>query len=507
MLSHTHAEPGPTLAPARGKCHRGVRRPNTIRDVRLVRVLVLAATIAVLALATSARATPADNACNGASPSAAACIGADKLAERAAAECRRIGRPANDCTLPLGHQVAGDLTGAYLKSWLHTAAAFQYSLGDRVPFGDAQWLGTHNSFNSVSDSPTLSHTDSNQQLTLTQQLDIDIRSLELDLHWLPSPNAGGGNAVVVCHGRGPDEQDLGCTNERLLSQVLPEIASWLNAHRHAVLLLYLEDELGDATGYAQTVQVLDSVLRRPGGSSLIYRPTKSQTTSKGCANLPLGITRDDVRARGARVVLVGNCRSGWAADVFGWDDVHVESGSTPGYRPFPACDSTYPRATYDAKLVRYYEDSTWLSSAIDPTGSPAAHAAESLTPAKVAAMTRCGVNLYGFDQLLPDDGRIEASIWSWAKDEPKRAAGRCAVQGADGRWRTRNCDVERRAACLGPQGWKLTQRVFSWDEAETACVKRGLILGIPRTGYDNSLLRTVAKGEVWLGYRLTGGPG
>src|SRR3712207_7384477 len=43
------------------------------------------------------------------------------------------------------------------------------------------------------------------------------------------------------------------------------------------------------------------------------------------------------------------------------------------------------------------------------------------------AMTDCGVNLFGFDQLLPSDGRIEATIWSWAKDEPRQPGG-CALQ-------------------------------------------------------------------------------
>src|SRR5437764_7212650 len=256
--------------------------PDYDPAVGVGRVAVLAALLAALALvAASAHATPLDDACNGLSPSAAVCIGADKLAERAAAECRRIGQPASRCELPLGHQVGDGIVDAYRKSWAHRTAQFQYGLGDGVPLRSANWLGTHNSFNSVSYAPTLSQTDSNQQLTLPQQLDIDMRSLELDVHWIHSVNANGQDAVVVCHARGPDEQNLGCTNERLLKQVLPEIANWLNAHRSQVLLLYLEDELGDSAGYAQTVQVLDGVLKRPDGSSLIYRPRASQMTAKG----------------------------------------------------------------------------------------------------------------------------------------------------------------------------------------------------------------------------------
>src|SRR3954471_5961166 len=317
-----------------------------------MRVLAgIATLLAVLAAPGIAHGQSIDQTCGQLSPTGAVCTGGDKLAEAAAAECRRVGLPEENCALPLGHQVSTKIVRAYKKSWLDDAAAFQYELGGPLPLGDAQWLGTHNSFNSVNNEPTASHTDSNQQLSLTEQLDIDMRSLELDLHYVRG-------TVLVCHGRGPDEAHFGCTNEPRFADVLPEIATWLKAHPRQVLLLYLEDELGDPAGYTETVNVLDSVL----GDSL-YRPQASQMTSKGCANLPLGISRDAIRAAGAQVVLVGNCRSGWASQVFSWDDNHVESGSTQNYKPYSTCDATYNRGVYDSKLVRYYEDSTFVATA------------------------------------------------------------------------------------------------------------------------------------------------
>ena len=457
------------------------------------------ATLALLVLASPAAAQPLDDTCNGVSPSAAPCIGFQKLAERMNAECRRAGVPTSACRIPLGHEAGDDVTAAYLKTWLHRTAAFQSRLGDPLPLRDAPWLGTHNSFNSVNDDPTLSKTDSNQQLSLTQQLDSDIRALELDLHWVPSVDRGGAQAAVVCHGRGPEEEDLGCTNEHLFADVLPEIAAWLAKHPSEVLLLYLEDNLDDPAGYEETVHVLDDVL-----GSRIHRPSRARIDpKKGCADLPLTMSRDDVRARGGQVVLVGNCRSGWASDVFGWDDVHVESGSTAKYRDYPTCDATYSRRVYDRKLVRYYEDSTFVSSATDPTWSPANQDAELLNPNRVAAMTRCGVNLFGFDQFLPGDGRILGSIWSWATDKPNRTDGRCAVQGAGGRWTTRRCRTKHRGACLVGGKWVLTARAMGWEKARRACRHRGGRLGLPRSGYGNTLLRTRARtGEVWLRYRL-----
>jgi hypothetical protein len=471
---------------------------------RVIRVgLCLSAIVVSCAFAGSAHAQSLDGTCNQVSPSAAACIGAQKLAEAGAAECRRVGLPDSACALPLGHQVSSQIVSAYQGSWLHRAAAFQYSLGDGLPFGRSQWLGTHNSFNSVNDTPTASHTDSNQQLSLTQQLDIDMRALEIDLHFIPSIAGGGSKTVVVCHGQGPDQQNFGCTNEPPFAAVLPQIAAWLDAHPSQVLLLYLEDQLRDPAGYAQAVSTLNTVLRRQDGSSLIYRPSPSEMTAKGCANLPLRISRDDVRARGAQVAVVGNCRVGWASDVYSWDDNHVESGSTPGYRAFPACDSTYSRSVYDTKLVRYFEDSTFVSAAVNPTQSPAQAEAQMLTPARVADMTRCGVNLFGFDQILPDDGRINASIWSWLKDEPNRDAGRCTLQRADGRWLTAPCRARHRAACRTTAGWTLTPGAIRYDHASSACRAGGPRFDLPRTGYENSLLRQAAgNSDVWLRYML-----
>jgi hypothetical protein len=474
-----------------------------VLDQRVIRVgLAPLALVAALVLGGTARAQTVDGTCGQASPSAAPCTGADKLAEAAAAECRRLGLPGTDCALPLGHQVGDKIAGSYRRTWLHRTAAFQYRLAHGLPLLRAQWLGTHNSFNSAASTPTASHTDSNQQLTLSQQLDIDMRALELDLHYIPSVSAGG-QAVVVCHGLGPDQANFGCTNEPLFSEVLPEVGAWLKAHPSQVLLLYLEDELRDPTGYAQTVSVLDSVLKRPDGSSMIYRPSPSEMTSKGCANLPLGISRDDIHSRGAQVILVGNCRSGWASDVYGWDDSHVESGSTPGYKPFPACDSTYHRDVYDSKLVRYFEDSTFVSSATDPTQSPSDAEARALTPERVGNMTRCGVGLFGLDQILPHDGRIDASIWSWAKGEPDTDGGHCGSQRPDGRWLTRSCRSRLRATCRSDAGLTLTPRQVPYAAARSACSALHARFDLPRTGYEGSLLRQAAGGSgVWLRYRL-----
>jgi hypothetical protein len=427
--------------------------------------------LAALALPSNAAAQSATGACDGLSPIALPCVAVGKVVDAVAAECRRAGVPDRRCTLPLAHEVTQAARDAYRRSWVHRAAERQYTLQDGLPLTGAQWIGTHNSFNSPSAGPTISHWDSNQQLSLSQQLDVDVRSLELDLH-----NLGG--VPVVCHGEGA----VGCTTEPPLSAVLPELTAWLKAHPDQVVLLYLEDQLGEDVAYAVAVKQLQDAF-----GTKIYRP--GAPGPKGCAALPLSLTRKAVRAAGAQVVLVGKCAKGWSSLVHDWNDVHVESGSTTAYRPFPDCDATYKRDVYDAKLVRYYEDSTLVKVTIAPT-TPGVDP-ELLTPAKTAAMSACGVGLFGFDQLLPHDGRLAATIWSWAPEEPNTDRGACAAQREDGRWASRACTQRLPAACRTVDGWTRSAPVV-FAAAGAACAATSARFDPPRTGYENAQLHVLA---------------
>jgi hypothetical protein len=466
-----------------------------------------AALLLILLLSPRAHAAtpPLDGACGQASPSAAFCVGLDKLADAASTECRALGIPDSSCVLPAGQRVLASETAAYLSSWTHRAVQFQYALGDSLPLGQAQWLGTHNSFNSFSYGPTPSRMDSNQQLTLSQQLAIDMRALELDTHWMPAANSQGGQ-VVICHGRDYSQANFGCTTESPLPTMLSEVDRWLNANRNQVVLLYLDDNFGPAAAYAEATQELDAGLVRPDGSSLIYRPPPSAISSSGCARLPLDISRNQVRAAGRQVILVAaDCASGWSSDVFSWRSEEVESGSTPGFKPYPTCDASYSREVYATHLVRYFEDSTFVAAVTNPTETPAEQQANALSPADVSWMTSCGVNLFGFDQILPDDGRLAAAVWSWADGEPRLNEGQCTFQGADGRWSTGDCATVRPAACTTAGGTWLLSAPVDYSRAAAACSAQGATFNLPRSGLQNSVLHTVLSGGTgWLHLRLRG---
>ncbi|HEX8085391.1 MAG TPA: hypothetical protein VF529_13950 [Solirubrobacteraceae bacterium] len=421
------------------------------------RPLLLALACLALAAPAGARADVADECAPlGTQVQTTACHGADVLARDAAALA---------ATERAGVKEHG-------STWLHRALSYQHALGDGVPLRNAPWVGTHNSFNSIAEmGPALSVMDSNQQLSLVEQLKVDVRSLELDVHWFPSAKARG-MAPVVCHAEG----SAGCSVEKTLDETLQPIGGWLRAHRNQVILLYLENQLGGTEGS----NAASAAIERQIGD-LVYRP---QGTPGQCVELPKETTRADVLAARKQVLIVSNCGDGaaWRSWSFGWRD-HVEE------RPRDWTCSEIPRETYEAQLVRYYEDDTWLTSAASNT--PAASRDDGIDAGTAAAMTRCGVDLFGFDQLTPRDGRLDALVWSWAEGEDVGAEC-AALRPSDGRWTGQPCAQKRPFVCRTPRGTYTTSKPARGDQPPRGC-------GAPRTGNENHQARKAALGRsVWL---------
>lgn len=422
-------------------------------------------------------------------------------AEDAAATCRRD-TPATDeqcAAVPLAPAVSEAAIASYEKGDVHRALALQYELGNDVPFRQATWLGTHNSFNTTTRSPTVSGLDSNQQLSMTDQLRVDMRSLEVDTHWFRSAAAGGDFAPVLCHAEGKDQQHAGCTDEPLLADGLAEIATWVRANPRQVVLVYLEDHLETEdptyTGTADDGYAAAAAVVRAAFGDLLYAPGGT-----GCTPMPLDRSRSDVLAAGRQVVVISSCHggAGWNGAIF--DDGAREKDETgpAGYGEDGTCDPARPAASYDDHLLRVFEDSTALSAT-------AAQGRDPITPGKAAALQRCAVDITGFDQILPDDGRLAASVWSWAPGQP--AAGDCAYQGSDGRWRSGACGERHAFACRAADGtWTVDAVEAPYAASGGRC--RGAAVATPRYGYEAvqlaAAMRAAGVDSAWLAYTRTG---
>lgn len=381
---------------------------------------------------------------------------------------------------------------AATPQWVQQSLESQFHLGDSLPLRSSDWVGTHNSFNSVKEvGLALSALDPNQKLTLTQQLDAGVRQLEIDVRWFPSLSgllSGSLQAPVVCHAL---DSGLGCSTEKALGPVLSEVATWSKAHPDDVVLIYLEDHLSNEKGYQTAGSVIDDTL-----GSLVYKTPNSTS----CSTMPLSVSRSQILASGARILLLGNsCGVGsdpaWRSNVFDWHASHLEAQVENGFQGWPACGPDFTAAQYATRFTRYFEEMGLISKLDKAGGWP-------LTADDIAGMTKCGVNMLSLDNWSATDPRLASMIWSWAPGEPSTSSG-CAVQGGDGRWASAACgDVHQVACQLGDGSWTIPDAAVSQESADATCKAADASFAPPRTGSQNQALlqaRDAAdSGDVWV---------
>ena len=384
-----------------------------------------------------------------------------------------------------GRSITEESVAEYEASWVHRAHAAQRLLDDSTPLAEALWPHTHNSYNSSWYDTRIANSDPNQLYSLVHQLRMDMRILELDVHW----HAG---QVVLCHGEPVGPVHAGCSADRTLAEGLAEIRGWLDANPNEVIGIYLENALdGNAEAHNAAISALHEHL-----DTLVYKPANSE-----CDALPATtVSRADIRSTGARVFLVGNRGPGdWCKWVHE-RDLHStwwESGSGFGteFPAYPECVGYLGERANGKPWTRLYEDGTWLSQMAGGGGE--------VTAIETERMVTCGVTMPGFDHLDPhDEGRLGGLVWSWAPGEP--AAPGCAYQGSDARLHTSTCEQPRGVACLSGTGeWRVTSTPASWDEASAACGLIGAAFAAPSNGLENRRLADAAGGsEVWINHTV-----
>ncbi len=448
-----------------------------------------------------------------------------KFAETAmagvASTCRQLtGVPPQFCALINGQLISESQMLAYENGWTARALGLQRQLDDATPLHNALFPHTHNSFNNTTANfpQTLSGSDSNQKYTIRDQLRMGIRAIEVDIHWMPGPEgtpATAGREPMVCHG---NANHAGCTAERTLTAVLAEIKGWLDANPGETILLYLEEHLDEAiddtsVSFDTTAGVIEA-----GIGGMIYRPAAHGASCNDNSTISnptawINLTRAQIRAAGKRLMIfTGSCGVGtaWPALVHNKRDAHyVESGesSYEGYA-YPGCrvpaDGSYPASDYANKLTRFYEDSTLVAVATDPTAPPRT----GVTVNALREMVRCDVNLPGLDQVTPDDPRLPSYVWSWAGGEPDvNPAKTCALHRADGRFVAADCSHASAYACVDDAGaWSIGMATGAWSAAQCP---GGAHFAVPRNGNDNEHLKeakaSAGVSEVWLNYAASAG--
>jgi hypothetical protein len=222
--------------------------------------------------------------------------------------------------------------------------------------------------------------------------------------------------------------------------------------------------------------------------------------------MPMDTSRSEIRAAGARVILAGNCGPGaWGAWVHQRGPRWKEGGLDYGDDFTPErCAAERAALDYPNNWIRHWGDETGLSAAADAGGD--------VTVSDARNMVRCGVNMPGFDNLVPFDERLEQYAWSWAPDEPAtNSDGACATHGPDGRFRAADCAgaTAQPFACFDGASWHVTTGADTWANGDETCAAEGLgAFAVPWSGYENERLKTARPPgviEVWVNYHASNG--
>ncbi len=431
------------------------------------------------------------------------CKSVDVAVSAVAAYCRQFpGAPPEFCALFSSDLVAESELRRYEASWLHRAHALQREHSAGQPLRHTMYVATHNSYNTTTANtpPTLSGSDANQRYGLVDQLRMDIRGLELDVHWMPSPTDGGFRATV-CHG---NVQHAGCSYERSLRSVLEELAGWLQANPREVIVIDLENHLNEpldagtsatrhAEASADVFGTIGPMLFTPGTA---YGGAGARAPACGDGQ-PLEVSIEDVRAAGRQVIIYSGGECNYEHDgiplAFSRDGTHTQkgAGSYIGLNAPDECGFT-PQEI-DTLWVRIYEDGTFVGTQ--------AGAARQAGVNEVREMARCNINMPSLDHVLPFDGRLEAFIWSWDRDQPENVEtpGRSplrVVQNANGRWETtasgRRSTGTSYLACFNPAeplvGEDGSFNRFRWQAMPGQC-SAPYQHATPRNGLENTLLQ------------------
>lgn len=434
------------------------------------------------------------------------CRTAEAATRGLANACRNVGL-TDTCALVDGRALSEAHIASYERSWTHRALSLQRKLDRNVPFVDSLLPHTHNSFNSaVYSPPTLTNQDPNQVYSMYNQLRMDIRAIEMDVHWVPSIYGSaktGYNAVTLCHGQVQAGVHIGCSIDRPLRNGLAELRNWLTrpGNENEVVLLYLENNLdNNVTAHNEVARTLKHVL-----GDLIYQPPAAEP----CQVLPTGISPAQIRRERHQVIIVGNCGPGaWGSWVFergpaqNWEESGSDDGNDyPGLQS--GCATERKRTHAGTAIVRWYEDSTWLSAMVSGMSGH-------LTTTEAIGMAKCGANLIGFDQLTPEDPRLAAIVWSWDTGLPRKPtnAPACARSQANTHFGDDACTIPYAFACTKAGQWFVTSEKGPWNNGAAVCSKEfpNSSFHVPVNGWQNSLLRSAAGSRtVWLHYAdLTG---
>ncbi|MBA3660399.1 MAG: phosphatidylinositol-specific phospholipase C domain-containing protein [Gammaproteobacteria bacterium] len=393
------------------------------------------------------------------------------------------------------------------NTWVTKALKLQREIDLNTPLNQATFIGTHNSYNSQAyQIPMVRYIDPNQYLSLSGQLEQGVRSLELDAHW--APNQYLRKDILLCHGQ---NNHFGCSVFDVpFVDGLKEIRQWLQSNPDEIVLLYIERHVD---GHDERLgELLENILGQYIFGSHQIDELKDNDQ---CVALPTHITKADIlKAHKQLLIVTKNCDFKKGSHV---NHIVFTGIGNINHAPYSFIDSTitdfnhYPDCSKTSlfgddplhtSLWRIYEDRTKHGGILRPQ--------KKVSPEAMRELVQCGINWPTLDLLNFYDERLEAAIWSWAKNNPEEGKGQCAALSNEGIF---NHDCTQKldgVACLNP-ATRLIEVVplqATWAQSLTACrtLSPRASVGMPINGAEmHDLKIALQKSQlksIWLNYAL-----
>eukprot|EP00735_Rhodelphis_limneticus_P004514 TRINITY_DN1610_c0_g1::TRINITY_DN1610_c0_g1_i1::g.17836::m.17836 TRINITY_DN1610_c0_g1::TRINITY_DN1610_c0_g1_i1::g.17836 ORF type:complete len:491 (-),score=125.05,sp/P9WLL5/Y2075_MYCTU/24.12/5e-16,PI-PLC-X/PF00388.14/0.033 TRINITY_DN1610_c0_g1_i1:342-1814(-) len=397
--------------------------------------------------------------------------------------------------------------------WLKAALASQRELQRKEPLIYNTIPATHNSAVSRAygmgiEAPFLSnflaeqYPDShevniaNQRLSVTDQLNLGVRQLEIDIWKLPKLDT-----AHICHWpvcppdfylfvsyasvKQRDRLDwecsrLGCDEDDkpTYETIMTEIQTWLNKpeNLHEFIIIYIDNRA------EQALQDVVDVNNKLFGSTTLL---PEHIANEFGGQFP---SIDTLVSRGFRIVFETNGERWWDDElgkkyIFKPDWLQFDPYDM---RPFPECQVSGVKF-YGEKFSRSLDGSLVLGPAKPWDGR------NDYFLEDIRYLSDCGVNMQALDQMTPV--MMKEFVWTWAESQLP-TPGRCvAMAKTTGRWFPRICDEvdnSYHAACQSDADkthWVLSLERHTFDNIHCPA---GFHFAHPTDSYLNALLRRVA---------------
>jgi len=422
-----------------------------------------------------------------------------------------------------------------IPTWLQEVMYSQIHLQDDVPLNWRTTLGTHNTYNALpygyglpqdyldalvkAINPNWQVVIANQEVSMTDQLNIGIRFMELDVHWIA-------DALRLCHAGGVhlekfdelieylenitgqviyfDSETLGCWNwSREFNLGLTEINNWLQVpeNRNEFLVLYT-DYQDDLLNWGKGPLVIGNYTEIFGDSIF--------TQQEWQALYPDGSwpTSHELIGMGKRVIICASDFGDQDPDnvLFDRDNCWQENSQsdTTGY---PNCtESGYAPGPNTGLMSLVRDDALYYGPFWN--GSDGGR----LNASTIPPLAKCAFSFINPDELDPDTAAYV--IWSWDQNQPAQIVDNVKYctklkgTGSVGRWATALCSEKHYSACLregqNPYDhkaqWALSTSKTEWGSGSKVCPS-GFTFEYPRNGWTNQNIVNLLTGvsdDVWL---------